>query len=201
MAKLGSFVTFFYFLAFVAGVISLFLPFWVTTKVDVETRTVTVTRRIQSGLWWKRESYEIKADSLYANETDASWKSISSSNMDTDGIKAIKGVIIIGLGFLLVVIFIAGCTRCCANDGNQFRMYSVFCGAGVAAIIAGILIGIGPIIYYTDVKDDYKYKSDDLDWCFWTAVASACAAIAAGILGILGCLVSFRGARKKSITE
>lgn len=79
MAKLGGFVTFLYFLALAAGIISLMLPFWVTTEVDVETRTVTIIKRTQYGLWWSRDTYEIKSDSLTSDEKDDSWNKISGS--------------------------------------------------------------------------------------------------------------------------
>ncbi|XP_045199751.2 uncharacterized protein LOC123554003 [Mercenaria mercenaria] len=201
MAKLGGFVTFLYFLALAAGIISLILPFWSSTEVEMVNKTVTVQKKTESGLWWSRETFTITEEALKDLNEDDSWKSILDTPKDTTGVKAVKGIIVVGLGFLAIVMVLAGCTRCCSNDDNEFRMQSVFFGSGIAAIIAGILIGIGPIVYYTDVKDDYKFESGDLEWCFWTAVASACAAVAAGIIGILGCLVSFRSAKKASIAD
>ncbi|XP_060559211.1 uncharacterized protein LOC132719458 [Ruditapes philippinarum] len=201
MAKLGGFVTFCYFLALVAGIIALFLPFWSSVEVEVVNKTVSVMKKTESGLWWSRESYSISDQALKDLNEDDSWKSITDTHKDTKGVKAIKGVIIIGLGFLCIVMFLAGCTRCCANESNKFRINSIVFGSGVVAIIAGILIGIGPILYYTDVKEDYDFERDDLEWCYWTAVGSACAAIAAGIIGILGCLWSFRSSKKMKLDD
>lgn len=80
MAKLGGFVTFFYFLALAAGIVALFLPYWSSMEMEVVNKTVSVTKRTQSGLWWSRETYTISDEALKGLNEDSSWKLIT----DTD---------------------------------------------------------------------------------------------------------------------
>lgn len=199
MAKIGGFVTFFYFLAWAAGIIALMLPFWVHTDSKEISVLVTVKKTTHRGLWWEHETFEVQQNGT--NYNDRPWASIVHKDPDTHGLKAIKAMIIIGLTILFVAMFIAGCTRCCSDDSNQVRMHMVFFGAGIAALVAGAVIAIAPIVFYTDVRNDYIFERGDLGWCFWLIVASACASFTAGVLGILGCLVSFRRQKSAIVKE
>jgi hypothetical protein len=80
MAKLGGFVTFCYFLALVAGIVALFLPFWSSVEVEVVNKTVSVMKKTESGLWWSRESYSISDQALKELNEDDSWKSITDTH-------------------------------------------------------------------------------------------------------------------------
>ncbi|XP_045182543.2 uncharacterized protein LOC128545839 [Mercenaria mercenaria] len=173
--------------AWVLGILALFLPFWVSTDIDDGVREVEVSKKIDSGLWWKYERFEAKQSSL--PESDVWWRQIFGTSLHTKGVESVSGLLVTGM-VLLTASFISSIwlVCCCCCNGRQ-KMIAMVVDV-VALFLAAICIVAGVIVYSKQVLNEYEMSENEkhLGVSFWLAAAASVVTFLTGVfLSYLAC--------------
>ncbi|XP_045209930.2 uncharacterized protein LOC123561539 [Mercenaria mercenaria] len=174
MNKLGALAASLTFIAFLIGVVGLIIPLWFTTEISEGTTVVHVKKKIYTGLWHTCSKTEYSVSDDY--ECDV----IIDTNLDTHGLKAVQATTIIGLGVLFILLVILVVDLLCLDHKKWLAKV-----AGVIAISAGGLLLIGPIVYATDVRNDYNFDVLELNAGFGLTIVAAILALMCGIIACL----------------
>ncbi|XP_053382933.1 uncharacterized protein LOC128549677 [Mercenaria mercenaria] len=182
-------ICFLYIFAWLFGLLSLFLPFWISGEIDSGVRNVTVVKDIDSGLFWKRQTYYIKKDSI--PDSDDSFTDISGSYLYTETVKIVQGLMITGLTLLSISLVSSVYYLCrCNEEKGGKHAAKIFIAIAALTILAGCFIVSGPVIYGKHVIGDYGVKELHLGASCWLAAISAGITFMAGLSNVCQCVPS-----------
>lgn len=186
MSRTGAVCAFcLYVLALVFGLFALFLPYWVSGKVE-GMRTVTVVKEIDSGLFKEVNKYYMKEGNI-TDDSDNGFPEISGTYIYQKTVELVKALMIAGLSLLFIPLVYHATYRCCCHDDKTSGTTSAifYIVMSFITVVSGGFILSCPLIYYAHVKRGVESEIISFGLSWYLAFISAGFTFIVGLWSVL----------------